>query len=189
MTTTATNAATVSFDSEELILVDENDQPIGSRRKDDCHDGDGILHRAFSAFIFNPAGELLLQRRAEGKRLWPGYWSNSCCSHPRLGESMSVATQRRLQQELGISATLQLVYTFRYQASFGELGSEHEYCWVYVGQTSDDLIINSSEISDWRYVSPADFSAELEKTPERFTPWCKMEWQALTTDYNELLPG
>ena len=84
----------VSSDAEELILVDEDDTEIGFLAKAKCHDGTGILHRAFSLFLFNEAGELLLQRRSESKRLWPGYWSNTCCSHPRKGESMTIATRR-----------------------------------------------------------------------------------------------
>ena len=97
----------VSSEAEELILVDEHDREQGYLSKAACHDGAGILHRAFSAFLFNPAGELLLQQRADSKRLWPGFWSNSCCSHPRRGESMQVATRRRLLDELNIEAELE----------------------------------------------------------------------------------
>ena len=86
----------VSSEAEELILVDENDVDIGFLSKAECHDGAGQLHRAFSVFLFNDAGELLIQQRSRLKRLWPGYWSNTCCSHPRRGESMDIATQRRL---------------------------------------------------------------------------------------------
>ncbi|MDH5246330.1 MAG: isopentenyl-diphosphate delta-isomerase, partial [Betaproteobacteria bacterium] len=86
----------VSSEREELILVDEDDNEVGHLSKADCHDGQGRLHRAFSVFLFNDAGELLLQQRGRSKRLWPGYWSNSCCSHPRRGESLEIATSRRL---------------------------------------------------------------------------------------------
>ncbi len=178
---------TVSFDSERLILVDAADNEIGSKRKDACHDGDGILHRAFSAFIFNRDGELLLQQRASGKRLWPGYWSNSCCSHPRLGETMAVAVQRRLIQELGIKAQVEFLYKFQYQATFGELGSENELCSVFLGRSDDTPEVNSSEIANWRFVGPLEFSTELNEQPEHFTPWCKMEWQALNSEYSQSL--
>ncbi|MEM7279658.1 MAG: isopentenyl-diphosphate Delta-isomerase [Pseudomonadota bacterium] len=181
------NEVTVSFDSERLILVDAADNEIGSKRKDACHDGDGILHRAFSAFIFNNNGELLLQQRASGKRLWPGYWSNSCCSHPRFGETMDVAVLRRLSQELGIQAQVEFLYKFQYQAKFGELGSENELCSVFVGRSDDTPKVNSSEIASWRFISPQDFSTELSEQPEQFTPWCKMEWQALNSEYNQSL--
>ena len=98
----------VSSESEELILVDRADNEIGFISKADAHDGAGILHRAFSLFLFNDEGELLVQQRAPGKRLWGGYWSNSCCSHPRRGESMLTATGRRLEEELNLAADLEL---------------------------------------------------------------------------------
>ena len=136
----------VSSDSEELILVDADDNETGHRSKADCHDGDGILHRAFSLFLFNERRELLLQQRSATKRLWPGYWSNSCCSHPRRGESIQAATQRRLSDELNVTATLEYVYKFRYQVNFGEAGSENELCHVFLGTTGGDLRPNVSEI-------------------------------------------
>ncbi len=124
----------VSSESELLILVDPDDREAGNLSKAECHDGDGILHRAFSLFLFNNQGELLLQQRGAEKRLWPMYWSNTCCSHPRQGESMQVATERRLQQELNTAAALEFIYKFEYQARFGNLGSENELCWVHLGR-------------------------------------------------------
>ncbi len=105
----------VSPESEMLILVDTHDQETGSLGKVECHDGDGILHRAFSVFLFNDRGELLLQQRSADKRLWPMYWTNTCCSHPRQGESMQVTTERRLKQELNTASTLEFFYKFEYQ--------------------------------------------------------------------------
>ena len=116
----------VSSESEELILVDASDNELGFLGKEECHDGDGILHRAFSLFVFNTHGELLLQKRSAEKRLWPLFWSNSCCSHPRKGESMQVATHRRLQEELSIEASLEFIFKFSYRAQFGDFGSENE---------------------------------------------------------------
>ena len=110
--------ATVSSDAEQLILVDSDDRVLGHDSKAACHDGAGVLHRAFSLFVFNGAGDLLLQQRSVGKRLWPGYWANSCCSHPRRGESMEQATQRRLQQELGMACDLRYLFKFEYHAHF-----------------------------------------------------------------------
>ena len=124
----------VSPESELLILVDAHDQETGSLGKVECHDGDGILHRAFSVFLFNDRGELLLQQRSADKRLWPMFWTNTCCSHPRQGESMQMATERRLQQELNTASTLEFIYKFEYQARFGDLGSENELCSVYLGR-------------------------------------------------------
>ena len=177
----------VSSESEELILVDRDDREIGFISKADAHDGDGVLHRAFSLFLFNEAGELLLQQRAPGKRLWGGYWSNSCCSHPRRGESLDVATSRRLQDELNFDTELEHVYWFCYEARFSEAGSENELCHVFLGHTSDALRPNDSEIAAVRYVAPAALDAELESQPDRFTPWFKQEWRELKSTYREQL--
>ncbi len=102
--TLANENRVVSSEAEELILVDEHDNEIGHLSKAECHDGEGRLHRAFSVFLFNDSGELLLQRRSPAKRLWGGYWSNSCCSHPRLGESLHTATSRRLRVAVAMSS-------------------------------------------------------------------------------------
>lgn len=173
----------VSSEAEELILVDEDDREQGHLSKAACHDGVGVLHRAFSAFLFNANGELLLQQRAESKRLWPGYWSNSCCSHPRRGESMDTATGRRLGEELNLVADLRFVYKFRYQAPYGELGSEHELCHVFLGYVDDEVRANEEEIAAIRFVSADALDVELSAYPERFTPWFKLEWDVLSTDY------
>jgi len=183
----ANASSVVSSDSEELILVDEDDRPTGHLDKGACHDGEGVLHRAFSVFLFNAAGELLLQQRAGGKRLWPLYWSNSCCSHPRRGEDMAEATARRLEQELGASAELEFVYKFTYRARFGEAGAEHELCWVYLGRSLAEPVPNETEIAALRYVAPAVLDRELASRGQRFTPWFRMEWQRLRDDYAERL--
>lgn len=177
----------VSSEAEELILVDANDREKGHLSKAACHDGDGILHRAFSIFLFNDAGDLLLQQRATSKRLWPGYWSNSCCSHPRRGESMEVATRRRLGDELNGKAVLEYAYKFRYQANFGDLGSEHELCHVFLGRLTSKVKANDEEIAAIRFIGAEDLDAELAQNPERYTPWFKLEWDALKTDYRDVL--
>jgi len=177
----------VSSEDEELILVDEQDREQGHLSKAACHDGAGVLHRAFSAFLFNAAGELLLQQRADSKRLWPGFWSNSCCSHPRRGEAMSTATGRRLHEELNLAAELRFVYKFRYQTSYEDLGAEHELCHVFLGRIADDVQPNAEEISAIRFVSAARLDRELSQSPERFTPWFKLEWDALKTDHSAIL--
>jgi isopentenyl-diphosphate delta-isomerase len=166
----------VSCDREELILVDADDREIGFRSKAACHDRGGMLHRAFSLFVFNRDGELLLQRRAADKRLWPMYWSNSCCSHPRRGETMDQAVDRRLYQELRIRCELRYLYKFEYQACFGEAGSEHELCWVYAGCSDDRVRANRNEIAAWRFINATDLDAELVEHPDRFTPWFQLEW-------------
>ena len=178
---------TVSSEAEELILVDENDMEVGFLSKAECHNGAGQMHRAFSVFLFNDAGELLLQQRSDLKRLWPGYWSNTCCSHPRRGESMAVATQRRLSDELNIDTSLEFVYKFAYQASFNEAGSENELCHVYLGKVKDDVVPNEQEIAAVRFVSPTALLAEFETQSDRLTPWFKMEWFALIEKHREIL--
>ncbi len=177
----------MSSESEELILVDRDDKEIGHLSKARCHDGDGVLHRAFSLFLFNEAGELLLQQRSDRKRLWPGFWSNSCCSHPRRGESMETATKRRLADELNIETTLEYVYRFCYTAEFGEAGSENELCHVYLGRVTGEAQPNDSEIAGIRYVSRGTLDEELSRYPERFTPWFKQEWRELAGNYREQL--
>jgi len=169
----------VSSEGEQLILVDREDNVIGFSSKADCHDGDGVLHRAFSVFLFDAEGRLLIQQRAAGKRLWPGYWSNTCCSHPRRGEALDVATSRRLEDELNISAKLEFVYRFIYQARYGVEGSEHELCHVFLGRLTDEPRPNVSEIAALRRVRSMDLDAELDASPETFTPWFRLEWNAL----------
>lgn len=186
---TSTKAEIVSSEAEALILVDSADEVLGYLDKSAAHDGDGVLHRAFSLFIFNEDGRLLLQQRAPGKRLWPGFWSNSCCSHPRRGETMNEAVHRRLEQELGMTARLEFAYKFEYRAPFGALGTEHELCWVYTGQTRAEPVINTTEITDWRWIEPAELTGEITSNPDRYTPWMKMEWERLTSEFAERLPA
>ncbi|MFQ6004401.1 MAG: isopentenyl-diphosphate Delta-isomerase [Woeseia sp.] len=173
----------VSFESEELILVDSGDNEVGYLSKDKCHDGDGVLHRAFSLFVFNTDGELLLQQRSAGKRLWPLFWSNSVCSHPRKGETMEVATRRRLHEELDIEAELEFVYKFPYQAQFGEHGSENELCSVYLGETGQSFSANTNEIAAARYISREALENEVMTKPGQFTPWFRMEWERLCEEF------
>jgi len=177
----------VSSEEEPLILVDEHDRETGHLSKGACHDGDGVLHRAFSLFIFNPAGELLLQQRSAGKRLWPLFWSNSCCSHPRRGETMEVATERRLSQELGMSSDVQHLFTFQYQAPYLDLGSENEVCWVFAGLSEKPPRPNRHEIADVRWIAADDLDREFETQPEVFTPWFTMEWHRVRAVFRQAL--
>jgi len=179
----------VSSEQELLICVDPQDQPVGSATKAECHNGAGKLHRAFSIFVFNEHGQLLLQQRAQGKRLWPAYWSNSCCSHPRAGESMEEAVARRLKQELGLTAQLRYVYKFEYAAQYRDLGSEHELCSVYVGTTAQQPSINDTEIAAWQWIEPNELTRQLAQQPEHYTPWLQLEWQRLQQDFPQQLPG
>lgn len=177
----------VSSDSEPLILVDDDDREIGTLDKAACHDGDGVLHRAFSIFVFNRSGELLLQQRSADKRLWPLHWSNTCCSHPRLGETLDDAIHRRLLEELRIRSELRFLYKFRYHARFGDLGAEHELCSVYIGTSDDAPRPNRREIAAWRWIDSAALDHELATAPGRFTPWFRLEWFEVGPSYRSLL--
>ncbi len=177
------SARIVSSEGESLILVDAADKETGFLSKAECHDGQGVLHRAFSVFLFNGDGELLLQQRAPAKRLWPMYWSNSCCSHPRRRELVEEAAVRRLQDELHTGSELEFVYKFIYQAPFEDLGAEHELCHVFLGHVIGEPAPNDNEISSTRYVSAGELEREFEQTPEVFTPWFKMEWRHLNQDF------
>lgn len=177
----------VSSEAEELILVDTEDRETGYLSKAECHDGGGVLHRAFSVFLFNADGELLLQQRSESKRLWPGYWSNTCCSHPRRGESMQIATARRLLDELNIEAELEFVYKFAYQAQYDASGAENELCHVFLGRVGADVRPNDHEIAALRYVAGDALLAELTGEKGRFTPWFRLEWTALLDNHRESL--
>ncbi len=180
----------VSSEDEPLILVDPADREIGYLSKGACHDGDGVLHRAFSLFIFNSAGQLLLQQRSAGKRLWPLYWSNTCCSHPRRGETMEVATQRRLAEELGMASRLRHLFTFQYQVPYLDLGSENEVCWVFAGRCDDPPRPNSTEISAVRWISADELDREFLHRPEVFTPWFAQEWPRVRDEHHRVLgPG
>jgi isopentenyl-diphosphate Delta-isomerase len=177
----------VSSDNEQLILVDSDDHEIGFLGKADAHIGRGTLHRAFSLFVFNPAGELLIQQRANSKRLWPGYWSNTCCSHPRRGETMQCAIRRRLRQELGLKAELEFLFKFQYQSQYDARGAEHELCWVYAGSSDESPRANVHEVAAWRYVAPQALQDQIAGAPGNFTPWFKIEWARILRSHSAVL--
>jgi isopentenyl-diphosphate delta-isomerase len=173
-------------ESDPLILVDDADREVGYLSKAACHDGGGVLHRAFSLLIFNSAGELLLQQRASTKRLWPLYWSNSCCSHPRRAETLEAAIHRRLGEELGLSCALRFLFKFKYQAQFGAQGSEHELCSVFVGRCTGEIAINRAEINATRWISPRALQSELSGPAARhYTPWFIIEWERIWRDHRD----
>jgi len=175
-------------DCEPLILVDPSDRELGHLSKAQCHAGRGVLHRAFSLLIFNGQGELLLQQRAASKRLWPLYWSNSCCSHPRRAESMEAATHRRLYEELGIRCPLHFLFKFEYHAQFDAGGAEHELCSVFVGRHTGGLRIDRREILGWRWVGLQELQRELASgAAERFTPWFLIEWERIWSGHRTTL--
>jgi isopentenyl-diphosphate delta-isomerase len=182
--------ASDAADGDSLILVDEADQDVGRMAKARCHEGRGVLHRAFSLLIFNGAGELLIQQRSASKRLWPLYWSNSCCSHPRAAESMEAAIERRLYEELGLRCPLHFLFKFQYQAQFDETGGENELCSVFIGRSTDSVKIDNDEILAWAWVSPEALQAQMAAGDAgNFTPWFKIEWNRVWRDYRAQVLG
>lgn len=165
--------------SDSLFLVDGADNIIGYLDKESCHEGDGVLHRAFSIFIFNSRGQLLLQRRSAAKALWPLFLSNSVCSHPRRGETYDEATRRRLKEELGIEAPLHFLFRFQYRATYAKAGSENELCAVFVGKSDGPVVADPGEIAEWRFIDPDELDKNLKFQPQDYTPWFKIEWQRI----------
>jgi isopentenyl-diphosphate delta-isomerase len=155
-----------------VILVDEKDNEIGYLDKLEAHQR-GMLHRAFSVLIFNSAGELLLQKRAANKYHSSGLWTNTCCSHPKPNEPMVEAVQRRLKEEMGIACETNFVYKFLYQAALDGGLTEHELDYVFIGVCDDNPVINTHEVSAWKYVSLGEIRKDLVKNPAAYTFWFK----------------
>ncbi|TDO22541.1 isopentenyl-diphosphate Delta-isomerase [Pedobacter duraquae] len=179
--------------TEEVILVDQTDKQIGTMPKLEAHVL-GKLHRAFSVFIFNGDGDLLLQQRALSKYHSAGKWTNTCCSHPRPGELTTVAAKRRLKEEMDMVCRLDPVFSFCYKAEVENGLKEYEYDHVYFG-TSDMLPIpNPEEVADFRYISMEDLKLSLIEEPEMYTEWLKICFDQVIEHYEALftksdLPG
>ena len=160
---------------EHVVLVDEKDTQIGIMEKMAAHIVPR-LHRAFSVFIFNSKGELLLQQRALSKYHSPGLWTNTCCSHPRQGESLAEATARRLQEEMGMSCEMHEVFTFIYKAPVGLGLTEHEFDHVWFGQSDATPIINTDEVESWKYMNLDDIADDMKAHPESYTELFKISF-------------
>jgi isopentenyl-diphosphate delta-isomerase len=164
--------------NEEIILVDENDNLVGFETKLKAHEDGGKLHRAFSIFVFDARGRLLLQRRAKKKYHFGGLWSNTCCGHPKKGEELQDAAQARLQQEFGFDTRLKELFSFLYRASDDGSGlTEHEFDHVFYGEFDGDPRPNLDEIEDWKWVDVAELMSDLENNPHCYTPWFKIAIQ------------
>ena len=158
---------------ESVILVDENDIQIGVEEKLSAHHK-GLLHRAFSVFIFNKKNEILLQKRALDKYHSAGLWTNACCSHPRPEEDTLSAAHRRLKEELGLTSSLKHLFHFIYKAAFDNWLTEHELDHVFIGITDDYPIINTEEASEYRYMSQSALLTDIDNNPEQYTVWFKL---------------
>jgi isopentenyl-diphosphate delta-isomerase len=158
---------------EQVILVDENDNQLGLMPKMEAHEK-AVLHRAFSVFIFNKKGELMLQQRAAHKYHSPLLWTNTCCSHQRNGESNLEAGKRRLQEEMGFTADLKEVFSFTYKAPFDNGLTEHELDHVMVGYYEDTPNINKEEVEDFKWMLLEDVKSDMVKNPSEYTEWFKI---------------
>ena len=155
---------------ERVVLVDERDVEIGTEEKLAAH-REGRLHRAFSVFVFDRNGRLLLQRRAAGKYHSAGLWSNTCCGHPRPGEATPEAARRRLQEEMGFDCPLEPVFAFVYRAELDHGLLEHELDQVFTGRFDGPPRPDPAEVSEWRPVHVAELSRDLAQNPDRYSVW------------------
>lgn len=157
----------------DVILVDEQDNPVGTMEKMEVHQK-ALLHRAFSVFIFNSKGEMLLQKRSGTKYHSAGLWTNACCSHPRPGETTQFAAQKRLKEEMGFNTELQEVFSFVYRAPFDNGLTEHEFDHVFIGTYDGVINPNPEEVSGYRYQSIDQLKSSISKNPGDYTEWFKI---------------
>jgi isopentenyl-diphosphate delta-isomerase len=161
---------------EQLILVDKNDRELGFIEKEEAHKGDLPLHRAFSIFIFNSRGEMLIQKRSTEKKTFSGIWANACCSHPRKGEHLEDAIKRRLKEELGFVTQLRELFSFVYKARMGEWG-EHELDHVFLGRYDGPVKPNKDEIEEWKFVSIDELKKDVRQNPDKYGAWFKLAYE------------
>jgi len=167
---------------EEVILVNETDMPVGTMEKIEAH-RKALLHRAFSVFIFNGQGKMLLQKRAAGKYHSPGLWTNACCSHPRPGEETAAAAARRLREELGFTTALTELFAFTYRSEYDNGLTEFEFDHVFVGRYDGEVIPDPAEIGDYCYLSMDEIRNDLETSPDRFTTWFHLAFPLMVEKY------
>ena len=158
---------------EKVILVDSNDRPLGLMEKMEAHRR-ALLHRAFSVFIFNVNGDMMLQQRALDKYHSGGLWTNTCCSHPREGETIEQAGLRRLSEEMGFETQLSYGFSFIYLAPLEHGLTEHELDHVLYGFYEGEPNLNAEEVADWRWISIDQLEQEMQANPEKFTAWFRI---------------
>jgi isopentenyl-diphosphate Delta-isomerase len=156
---------------DKLILVDEDDRPVGTEEEIVCHQGDGILHRAFTILIINARGEYLLQRRSGDKLLWPLCWETTCSGHPRVGEDLEEAAGKRLAEELGFSVAMRDVGRFIYKVAYDGAGIEWEVCHLLVGSFDGEARPDAAEVAEVRHVDLATLQAEIAAGRGEYAPW------------------
>ena len=168
---------------EQVVLLDESGSAVGTADKAGVHHADTPLHLAFSCYVFNRRGELLVTRRALGKRTWPGVWTNTCCGHPGPGEDLADAVRRRLRDELGVTAhDLELALpAFRYRAEMPNGVVENEMCPVFHAVTDDEPTPNPDEVADTRWVPWVDFTEQVLIHRAEVSPWCARQLAELVT--------
>ncbi len=159
-----------------VILVDKNDQPLGIMDKLEAHEK-GLLHRAFSVFVFNDQGQLMVHQRALTKYHSPGLWTNTCCSHQQKGETSLEAAHRRLEEEMGFDCDMEEIFEFVYRAEFSNGLTEHEYDHVFIGHFNELPNINPDEVNAWKWIDPKELSADLLANPSAYTEWFKLSWE------------
>jgi isopentenyl-diphosphate delta-isomerase len=161
------------MEEELVILVNENDEQIGTMPKMEAHEK-ALLHRAFSVFIFNDKNELMLQQRAAHKYHSPLLWTNTCCSHQRIGETNIEAGKRRLMEEMGFVVNLEASISFIYKAPFDNGLTEHEYDHVLIGKFNEIPVINEDEVADWKWMPLEAIKMDIKVKPEIYTEWFKI---------------
>jgi len=161
------------LETEKVILVDQSDNQIGLMEKIEAHQK-GLLHRAFSIFVLNDKNELLLQQRAAQKYHSPLLWTNTCCSHQRVGETTIQAGNRRLQEEMGFTTPLKELFSFIYKAPFENGLTEHELDHVMIGYYNKNPIINTDEVENWKWISIENVREKIAQNPDEYTIWFKI---------------
>ncbi|MDD2554272.1 MAG: isopentenyl-diphosphate Delta-isomerase [Desulfotomaculaceae bacterium] len=163
---------------EYVILVDENDNMVGTAEKIDAHKNPR-LHRAFSIIVANSSGELLIQKRAEIKYHNPGMWANTCCGHPRPGEDLETAAHRRLREEMGFDTGIEEVFSFIYETEFANGLTEKEYDHVFFGRWDGTPVKSPDEVADYKWIAKDVLAEDIRKNPEIYTSWFKTAWEKL----------
>jgi isopentenyl-diphosphate Delta-isomerase len=171
----------------DVILVDEKDQPIGTMEKMEVHQK-ALLHRAFSVFIFNDRGEMLLQKRAANKYHSAGLWTNACCSHPSPGTGTLQAARERLQEEMGFSTMLEKVFDFIYKAAYDNGLTEYEFDHVLVGTYVGEIIPNPDEVADFCFKPLAEIKDSLQSHSNKYTAWFKIAFPKMEAYIASLAP-